>query len=108
MTATATSNNTINTINHAHSDDPVITMMEDDAYLMSMVDTDSLLPSNMTFGGMFEAAAVGGGGESIHPGGQLNAEELTGTSLSFVLCSFLLVVVVVSVTTTTTTHHHGG
>ena len=47
--------------------DPVITMMEDDAYLMSMVDTDSLLPTSMTFGGMFE-------GES-----GLNAEELTGT-----------------------------
>jgi len=43
------------------------TMMDDDAYLMSMVvDTDSLLPSNLTFSGLFE-------GES-----GLNAEELTG------------------------------
>jgi len=43
------------------------TMMDDDAYLMSMVvDTDSLLPSNLTFSGLFE-------GES-----GLNAEEMTG------------------------------
>ena len=61
----------------SNDEDPVITMMEDDAYLMSIVDTDSLLPSNMTFGGMFEAAA-GGGENTAHQ--QLNAEELTGTS----------------------------
>ena len=41
-------------------------MMDDDAYLMTMVEADALLPSNMTFSGLFE-------GDN-----ELNPDELTG------------------------------
>ena len=58
-----------NQTNFSADDQPssLSTMMDDDAYLMSMVvDTDSLLPSNLTFSGLFECES------------ELNAEELTG------------------------------
>jgi len=69
-TAAANTDTSVTVITKPAKEDTVMSFMNDHAYLMSMMTTDSLLPSSMTFGGMFE-------GDS-----GLNADELTGTSCS--------------------------
>ncbi|CAB9526658.1 expressed unknown protein [Seminavis robusta] len=48
---------------NAQETNDVVPLIDDEAYLMSMVEADALLPSNMTFSGLFDGA--------------LNADELT-------------------------------
>lgn len=48
----------------------ITSMMDDDAYLMTIVDTDSLLPSNLTFSGLFEG-----------DNGLISHDEITGKSV---------------------------